>query len=285
MRVVRTVDEMQREAERLRGAGKRIGLVPTMGYLHAGHLSLVTEARRASDIVVLSIFVNPTQFAPSEDLARYPRDFDRDQRAAETAGVDILFSPDPHDVYSPGFATFVEEQEVSRILEGKFRPTHFRGVTTIVGKLLNICKPHVTVFGQKDAQQAFIVRKMIRDLNFDVKMIVVPIVRESDGLAMSSRNIYLSREDRSNATVLYESLKRAEDAIKRGEKDVGRIRSSMEKLILSKGSPSLDYFAILDPDSFRQVEKIVTPTVLIALAAKFGTTRLIDNLLVDVNES
>ncbi len=271
---------MQQEADRQRAGGKRIGLVPTMGYLYEGHTSLIREARRISDIVVLSIFVNPTQFAPTEDLARYPRDFERDKRAAEEAGVDILFLPGERDVYPGDFATFIEEQEVSRILEGKYRPTHFRGVTTIVGKLFNICKPNVAVFGQKDAQQAFIIRKMARDLNVDVDILVASIVREEDGLAMSSRNIYLSPTDRDNATVLFKSLTFAEREIANGSHDLKGLRARMEKMIQSAGSPKIDYIAFLDPASFREVETLAGPTVLIALAARFGETRLIDNMLV-----
>jgi pantoate--beta-alanine ligase len=285
MKIIRSVGEMQQEAELLRLAKKKIGLVPTMGYLHAGHESLIAEARRSSDIVVLSIFVNPTQFSPSEDYSRYPRDFERDKGVAEKAGVDIVFSPEARDVYAEEFSTYVEEQEVSRILEGKFRPTHFRGVTTIVAKLINICKPHVAVFGQKDTQQAFIVGKMIRDLNFDVKVIVAPIVREADGLALSSRNVYLSPGDRKNATVLHESLRFAEREISGGETAVGKIRPAMEKLIRSKGAPVVDYIAFLDPEQFRETDTITIPTVLIALAARFGRTRLIDNVLVRVEGS
>jgi pantoate--beta-alanine ligase len=285
MKVIRSVGEMQREAQLLRAAGKKIALVPTMGYLHAGHESLLAEARRSGDVVVLSIFVNPTQFSPSEDFSRYPRDLERDKAVAEKAHVDIVFFPEAGDVYADDFSTYVGEQEVSRILEGKFRPTHFRGVTTIVAKLFNICKPHLAVFGQKDAQQAFIVTKMVRDLNFDVKVTVAPIVREADGLAMSSRNVYLSPDDRRNATVLHESLRFAEREIERGQTTVGRIRSAMEEMIRMKGAPAVDYIAFLDPKCFREIDTIAVPTVLIALAARFGTTRLIDNALVTIDRS
>ena len=285
MKIIRSVSEMQREAERLRVAGRKIALVPTMGYLHAGHESLMREARRSADVVVLSLFVNPTQFGPSEDFSRYPRDFERDKAVAAGAGVDVVFFPEAHEVYPDGFSVYVEEQEVSRILEGKIRPTHFRGVTTIVAKLFSVCKPHVAVFGQKDAQQAFIIGKMIRDLNFDVKMIVAPIVREEDGLAMSSRNVYLSANDRANATALYESLRFAEREIKQGETTVGKIRESMERMIRSKGAPAVDYIAFLDPERFREIDRITIPTVLVALAARYGGTRLIDNAIVRVKSS
>ncbi len=280
MKIIRSVSEMQHEAELLRVAGRTIALVPTMGYLHAGHESLMREARRSADVVVLSIFVNPTQFGPSEDFSRYPRDVERDKAIAAGAGVDVVFLPDAPDVYPDEYSVYVEEEEVTRILEGKIRPTHFRGVTTIVAKLFNICKPHIAVFGQKDAQQAFIVGKMIRDLNFDVKMIVAPIVRESDGLAMSSRNVYLSKDDRTRAIVLYESLKFAEREVQQGESTVGKIRESMDRMIRSKGSPVVDYIAFLDPERFREIDRITIPAVLVALAARFGGTRLIDNLIV-----
>ncbi len=280
MNIIRSVDEMQKEAERLRRERKRIGLVPTMGSLHAGHESLITEARKWCDAVVLSIFVNPTQFAPSEDFTRYPRDFERDTGIANRSGVDIVFAPEAKEMYPDAFSTYVEEQEAAKILEGKFRPTHFRGVATVVAKLFNICRPHVAVFGQKDAQQAYIIGRMIRDLNFGVRMIVAPIVRERDGLALSSRNIYLSADDRRNATVLYESLKLAEREIQKGESIASKIRVSMETLIRSKGATTIDYVAFLDPDRFREIETLNGKTVLIALAARFGNTRLIDNLLV-----
>ena len=273
---------MQQESETLRSAGKKIGLVPTMGYLHAGHMRLVEQAKRMSDLVIVSIFVNPAQFAPNEDFSRYPRDFERDKSLLSKAQVDVVFNPGMPDMYVSNFGTYIEELEASRVLEGKFRPTHFRGVTTVVAKLLNICKPHIAIFGQKDAQQVFIVRKMIRDLNFDTTVIVVPIVREEDGLAMSSRNVYLSPQERTNAIVLHQSLEFAEAQIRNGERDVRRLQSAMEQLIRSKGSPAIDYVAFIDPQSFHEIEKISSASVLIALAVRFGTTRLIDNALVSV---
>ena len=282
MRVINSVDEMQHEAERLRLAGNRIGLVPTMGYLHEGHLSLMQEARRSSDIVIVSIFVNPTQFGPAEDLSRYPRDMERDKELATRSGVDLLFVPDATGMYPGDFETYIEAQEASRILEGKFRPTHFRGVTTVVAKLFNICKPHISVFGQKDAQQVFIVRKMVRDLNFDVSIVVLPIVREKDGLAMSSRNVYLSKEERKNAAALRESLMFAEQKIRNGATDVRRLHQEMTELILAKGSPSIDYIAFVDPATFRETDVVSNSAVLVALAVRFGNTRLIDNAVIPV---
>lgn len=282
MRILLSVDEMQREAERIRLAGKKIGFVPTMGYLHAGHMSLVQYAQSATDVVVLSIFVNPTQFGPNEDFAKYPRDFNKDKALAERARVEILFYPAADDVYGKAFGTYVEEQEASRILEGMIRPTHFRGVTTVVAKLFNICKPHVAVFGQKDAQQAFVIKKMVKDLNFDVSVIVAPIAREIDGLAMSSRNVYLTQQERCEAIALFQSLTMAEEKVKRGEQNIARLRQEMESLIRSKGSPTIDYIAFVDPDSFREIDIVTESTVLIALAARYGTTRLIDNVIAKI---
>ncbi len=283
MRVIKSVLEMQRESEQLRINRKRIGLVPTMGFLHDGHLRLMEQAKKECDVVIVSIFVNPAQFGPNEDFSRYPRDLERDKNLALKSEVDILFSPDTSTMYSSDYGTYVEELEASHILEGKIRPTHLRGVATVVAKLFNICRPHVAVFGQKDAQQAFIVKKMVRDLNFDVSIIVVPIVRESDGLAMSSRNVYLSNVERSNATVLHESLIFAEKKIKDGETNVHDLHSQMEQMIRAKGSPTIDYVAFIDPAVFRETDKIAKPTILIALAVRFGATRLIDNALISID--
>jgi pantoate--beta-alanine ligase len=280
MRLVTSVVEMQKEADRLRVERKHIGLVPTMGYFHTGHLQLIEQAKRMCNAVIVSTFVNPSQFGPNEDFARYPRDFERDKSLALQSEVDFLFNPDTKDMYVPDYGTYVEEQEVSHILEGKIRPTHFRGVATVVAKLFNICKPHIAVFGQKDAQQIFIVRKMVRDLNFDVSVFVVPIVRETDGLAMSSRNVYLSPEERANATVLHDSLKYAEKKIKDGERNVENLLSQMQQMIRSKGASSIDYIAMIDPEMFRETETITKPSVLVALAVRFGSTRLIDNALI-----
>jgi pantoate--beta-alanine ligase len=282
MHVVKSVVEMQREADRLRALGRTIGLVPTMGYLHDGHLQLIERAKRMCDVVIVSIFVNPTQFGPNEDFSRYPRDFERDKNLAMKAGVEFLFSPETEDMYSDGYGTYVEEQEASHVLEGKIRPTHFRGVTTIVAKLFNICKPHIAVFGQKDAQQVFIVKKMVRDLNFDVLIEIAPIVRESDGLALSSRNVYLSPKERSYASILYASLEYAENKIKGGARNVQSLRSEMLNLIREHGAPSVDYVAFIDPENFRETDVMTKPSVLVALAARYGSTRLIDNALISV---
>jgi pantoate--beta-alanine ligase len=283
MKIIQKINEMQVEAERLRQEGKKIGVVPTMGYLHEGHAALIRRARELADTVITTIFVNPAQFGPGEDLERYPRNFERDQKIASAAGTDIIFHPDAADMYPPGYQTYVEVEGVSKVLEGKFRPTHFRGVTTVVAKLLLATKPHVAVFGQKDAQQAYIVRRMVRDLNFDVDIVVAPIVREVDGLAMSSRNTYLTLDQRSKAKVLYESLTHAENLVRGGERSVSKIKQEMERIIQRAHEARIDYIAFVKPETFTEVEVIEPPEVLVALAVRFGATRLIDNIIVSVN--
>lgn len=283
MKILSNISEMQCAADDLRTSGKRIGLVPTMGYLHAGHLSLVDEARKNADVVVMSIYVNPTQFAPSEDFASYPRDISRDEKMAQERGVDIIFAPSDKTMYPGEHSAFVEVEKVAHALEGEFRPTHFKGVTTIVAKLFNIVKPHTAVFGQKDAQQAFIIGKMVRDLNFDVNVVVAPIVREEDGLALSSRNVYLSPEERKRSTVLYRSLKLAESLVGKGEKKLVRVRSEMLKLITTESKGKIDYISFVDPGTFEKIEDAGSlKRVLALLAVKFGKTRLIDNMYLNV---
>jgi pantoate--beta-alanine ligase len=231
----------------------------------------------------MTIFVNPLQFAPGEDFERYPRDFERDRRLAEEAGAEVIFAPSAEEMYPEGFKTFVEVDQLSRILEGEFRPTHFRGVTTVVSKLFNCTKPHVAVFGQKDAQQAAIIKQMVRDLNFDIEILVGPIVREPDGLAMSSRNVYLSEIERVEARVLSEALHFARVRILNGERNVIALQSAMQSMIIQKPSAKIDYIAFVYPETFAPVEKLQSgDRVLIALAVRIGTTRLIDNDIVDV---
>lgn len=283
MRVITKVKEMQKVADELRKEGKIIGVVPTMGYLHEGHLSLIRIAKEKSDVVITTIFVNPLQFAPNEDYDKYPRDLERDVKLAQSAGCDIIFHPSVEEMYPENFLTYVEVEKLTKVLEGEFRPTHFRGVTTVVAKLFNITKPHIAVFGQKDAQQALIIKQMVRDLNFDIEIIVAPIVRESDGLAMSSRNVYLSESERKDATVLYQSLKLAEKLIEEGERNSGVIISKMEELIKSKPTAKIDYIAIVDPNTLEKVENLSEgKEYLIALAVRIGSTRLIDNTLVKI---
>jgi pantoate--beta-alanine ligase len=282
MEIVRSIADMQTQAERLRREGKSIGIVPTMGFLHDGHLSLIARARKETNIVVTTLFVNPAQFGPNEDLEQYPRDRVRDEKLAAEAGTDILFMPEARDMYPEGYRTYVVTEELAGILEGKIRPTHFRGVTTVVMKLFQIVKPHIAVFGQKDAQQAAIIRQMIRDLNLDVRLIVAPIVREADGLAMSSRNVYLNPDERKSAVALWKSLRFAEEAIGSGERSLAVVRSGMEAMLQEARASSIDYIAFVHPNTFREIDQIEPPEVLIALAVRFGRTRLLDNAIVSV---
>jgi len=273
---------MQEIAERFRSLGKFLAVVPTMGFLHRGHASLINQARSRADIVITTIFVNPTQFAPNEDFNNYPRDFEHDKNVAEGAGTDIIFAPEAYDMYPKEFSSDVEVEGASSILEGAFRPIHFQGVTTVVTKLFHITKPHSAIFGQKDAQQAFIVRKMVKDLNFDIDVIIAPIIREEDGLALSSRNIYLNEIERKNALVLYRSLQYAVQRVQSGEKKAADIRTGMEQIVLSGNPSQIDYIAFINPVIFEEVEYLQPPEVLVALAVRFGSTRLIDNMRIQV---
>ncbi len=279
MEILRTVPEMQERAEQVRLSGKRIALVPTMGALHEGHLSLITLARANSDFVILTIFVNPTQFGPEEDFEQYPRDFKRDEHLAEDADVDVLFYPEVEEMYPPPFLTYVVTDEVAEVLEGKIRPTHFSGVTTVVAKLFHLTKPHVAVFGQKDAQQLFIVRKMVRDLNFDVELLAGPIIRESDGLAKSSRNAYLAEPERANSVSLYRSLVAASGLIKEGERNLQVVSDTVRGILAAASPTQIDYVAFVDPETFKEVDNLEGGEILILLAVRFGATRLIDNML------
>ena len=281
MEIIRSVPGMQRRAEELRLQGKRIGFVPTMGYLHEGHLSLLDLVRRHSDVAVMSIFVNPTQFGPNEDYEKYPRDFERDERLARERGCDILFYPSVAEMYPEPYRTYVNVEEITEVLCGASRPGHFRGVATVVTKLFNIVKPHVAAFGQKDAQQAIVIKQMVRDLNMDLEILVGPIVREPDGLAMSSRNKYLSGQERKDALVLYRSLQRAQELIAAGERDAAKIKAEMEAIIRSVPTSRIDYVEIVDTTNLRPLERL-EGEVLIALAVWIGTTRLIDNVMVRV---
>jgi pantoate--beta-alanine ligase len=273
---------MQEVSERFRRDGKKIAVVPTMGSLHTGHTSLIERARSLADIVVTTIFVNPMQFGPSEDFSRYPRDFDRDQSVARSAGTDIIFNPDDAEMYPAGFSSKVEVEGVSNILEGAIRPGHFRGVTTVVAKLLNITKPHSAIFGQKDAQQAFIIRTMVKDLNMDIDIVLAPIVREADGLALSSRNVYLNKAERKNALVLYQSLQHAAERIRQGERSLATLRKEMIERIQSGAPSHIDYVAFLHPATFSETEHLEPPEILIALAVRFGSTRLLDNFIIPI---
>ncbi len=280
MRVVKKVNEMVRISQKARRVGKVIGFVPTMGYLHKGHLSLVRIARKRSDLCVVSIFVNPLQFGPKEDFKEYPREIEKDKRLLSREGVDILFYPKEKEMYPEDFATYVNVEGITEGLCGRSRPGHFRGVTTVVTKLFNIIMPDFAVFGQKDAQQAFVIRRMVRDLNIPVKIIVAPTIREKDGLAMSSRNVYLSEKERKEATVLYQALMTAREMIKRGVRRAKVIIEEMRRLI-NETSGKIDYIAIVRTKDLREVERI-EGEVLIALAVYFSKARLIDNIIIRV---
>ena len=272
------VKEMQAFSRKAKRSGKRIALVPTMGYLHEGHLSLIDIARKSADVVVVSIFVNPTQFSPSEDLAAYPRDLKRDSELCEARGVDAVYTPEPREMYAPDASTWVVEESLSVGLCGRSRPTHFRGVTTVVAKLFNAALPDLAVFGQKDAQQVMVIKRMTRDLDFPVEIIVAPIIREPDGLAMSSRNVYLSQEERRRALSISRSLKEVAGLAQTGEESAARLADVVASRI-KEAEGQVDYVEIVDAGSFQPVEKI-KGHALVAVAARFGKTRLIDNTII-----
>jgi pantoate--beta-alanine ligase len=261
-----------------RSAGKRLGFVPTMGALHEGHLSLVRAAKVSCGVVAASIFVNPTQFGPNEDLAKYPRSFEHDRALLEREEVDLLFAPSVEEMYPQGAVTWVTVEELSSKLDGRSRPGHFRGVTTVVAKLFHIVEPDAAFFGQKDAAQAAIIRRMVRDLHMPIEIVACPIVREADGLAMSSRNSYLDAEQRKQALVLHRSLMRVDEWFNGGERDAGRLIAAARQEFFAESSVRLDYFEIVNPETLDAVEDVSRGS-LVAVAAYVGTTRLIDNLL------
>lgn len=274
-------DEMQDIIIGKKRSGKRIGVVPTMGYLHEGHRALIREARQENDIVVLTIFVNPTQFGPGEDFDRYPRDIDRDRQIATDENVDYIFHPSVDDMYPEGYATYVDVEKLTETLEGEWRPGHFRGVTTIVLKLFQITQPHNAYFGQKDAQQFMVIKKMVHDLHIPVAIKRAPTVREEDGLALSSRNVYLSPGERKDAAVLYRALRKAEQEIHRGERSRDIIVGMIRETINTIDNVSIDYVDIVDPDSFHSVQFLENNREhCIALAVRIGKIRLIDNIFV-----
>jgi len=284
--ILKTIQELRNELKNKQS----IGFVPTMGYLHEGHLSLIERAKENNETVVVSIFVNPTQFAPGEDYESYPRNIDRDNELAVSAGADIIFYPDVNEIYDDNASTFVSvEGEITRKLCGKSRPTHFRGVTSVVNILFNIVKPNRAYFGQKDAQQANIIKKMVRDLHMDVEVVVCPIVREFDGLAMSSRNMYLSEEERKQALVLNESLKKAKIAVTQGTTNADEIRELIKSTIEKKPLAQIDYVDILCSYDLEECSQFVADAreekdvVLAAVAVKFGKTRLIDNMFINAD--
>ncbi len=285
LKICTTIDEMRTASRAVRRAGKRLGFVPTMGALHEGHLSLVRAARAASDVVASSIFVNPTQFGPNEDLAKYPRSFERDCELLEREGVDLLFAPTAEEMYGTGAVTWVTVEGLSGKLDGRSRPGHFRGVTTVVAKLFHVVEPDVAFFGQKDAAQVAIIRRMVCDLNLAVEIVVCPIVREADGLAMSSRNAYLDPEQRKRALVLHRSLLRVQQLASAGERSAARLLAAGREEFAAENrenSVRLDYFEIVDPDTLDPVED-VSGGALVAVAAYVGNTRLIDNIVLSAN--
>ena len=279
MEIFRTIHEMQAWSMAQKRQGKSIGIVPTMGFLHEGHLSLIDAARaNGAELVVVTIFVNPIQFAPNEDFDSYPRDFEHDRALCEEKKADAIFAPTVKEMYPAPITCYVSERKLSKGLCAKTRPTHFDGVTTVVTKLFNAVLPDIAVFGQKDAQQARVLKRMIRDLNFPIKMVIAPIVRESDGLAKSSRNKYLSETERRNALVLSRSLREARAELEKGERDLTKLTAEIAAKITAAGG-KVDYVEAVDADELEPVTQYQGKPVMIALAAYFGTTRLIDNLL------
>ncbi|MBI5951769.1 MAG: pantoate--beta-alanine ligase [Chloroflexi bacterium] len=277
MMIVSSLDELRAARRLLDGT---VGLVPTMGYLHEGHLSLVRLAREECDRVVVSIFVNPTQFGANEDLSKYPRDLERDLKLIDPLGVDLVWNPTPEIMYPPGYQTWVEVKTLTHPLEGAMRPEHFKGVTTVVAKLFNAIQPHKAYFGQKDAQQAAVIRRMVRDLNFPIEMVVCPTVREADGLAMSSRNKYLEGDDRRAATVLFRALSAAKSAHEGGERDAEKLRATMKGVLAAEPKATPQYVSCADYDTLEELE-MVQGKSLLSMAVLIGRTRLIDNFVLE----
>ncbi len=279
MKVVHTIQEVRDFVKSQRAEGKSIGFVPTMGYLHEGHLSLMKRAKEDNDVVVVSIFVNPMQFGPNEDLDSYPRDLEHDAKLCESVGVSLIFHPEPEEMYAPDFTSFVDMDGVTKELCGKSRPIHFRGVCTVVNKLFNIVTPDRAYFGQKDAQQLAVIRRMVRDLNMDIQIVGCPIVREEDGLAKSSRNTYLSAKERKAALVLSRAVRLGEQMAKDGEKEAAKIEAAMRELIEAEPLAKIDYVSIVNAVSIEPVETL-QGEILGAIAVYIGKTRLIDNFMI-----
>lgn len=280
IQVINTIDELRKQIKEWKKAGLTVGLCPTMGYLHEGHASLMDAARAGNDKVVASVFVNPIQFGPNEDLATYPRDFEHDCRLLEAHGVDLVFHPEPSEMYAPDFTTFVDMNELSETLCGKTRPIHFRGVCTVIAKLLNTVTPDRIYFGQKDAQQLAIIRRMVRDMSYGIEIVGCPIVREEDGLAKSSRNTYLSPEERQAALILSKSIFLGQKMVEEGETDANKIVAAMTANIQTEPLARIDYVSAVDGVTMMPVDQI-QGTVLVAMAVYIGKTRLIDNFIVE----
>jgi pantoate--beta-alanine ligase len=282
MKVAKTIKSVRKLVKAARRKGKKIGFVPTMGALHIGHISLIKKAKQQTDFVVVSIFVNPTQFGPSEDFKKYPRPIKNDLAICRRAGVDVVFAPAAEQMYPHENFTWVNVEKLTEQLCGRFRPGHFRGVATVCAKLFNIVAPDVAFFGQKDAQQAIIIKKMVTDLNMPLKIVVCPTVRQADGLAVSSRNQYLTEQQKKDATYIFRALKKSENLVKAGTKKTKTIISEMKKILKQVPSIKIEYISIVDAETLQELDKI-TGRVLIAAAIKIGSTRLIDNILLDVN--
>ena len=283
MEIIETVRDMQDFSESLRLLGKRIAFVPTMGYLHDGHLELMKEGKKLADCLVTSIYVNPTQFGPDEDLDKYPRDFERDERLSRDVGVDVIFYPPNLQMYPENYHTYVTVEDISTNLCGLTRPTHFRGVATVCAKLFNIVKPHVTIFGRKDFQQLVVIKRMVTDLNMDIEVVGIPTVREPDGLAMSSRNAYLKKDERESALSLSRSLKLAGSLYDQGQRDAGIIINEVKDFIEKHPGTRIDYVKICDAETMKDVGRLDGRSVL-ALAVWVGTPRLIDNYVFGENK-
>ena len=279
MKIITGISNMQSFADSLRSQGRTIGFVPTMGFLHDGHVSLMDRARQSCDIVVVSIFVNPTQFGPREDFSRYPRDEEGDRKKCEAAGVDVLFMPAVAEMYPEKPSVFVVVEGISDVLEGAIRPGHFRGVATVVAKLFSVVKPHKAFFGQKDYQQCAVIKGMVKGLNLDVEIVVMPIVREKDGLAMSSRNSYLNVDERRKAAVIYRALFAAKQLAAAGVREPEKLRNKIQAILAEEKGISIDYIEIVDPESLAPVNA-VTENMVLLVAVHIGSTRLIDNLLI-----
>jgi len=280
LKVIDDIHRMATFSKILKKESKTIGFVPTMGYLHDGHISLIKAAKQHTDTAIASIFVNPKQFSPGEDLDKYPRDIKRDEEMARLAGCDVLFYPSAEDMYPDNYATYVNVERLTNTLCGLSRPGHFRGVTTVVAKLFGIIKPDIAYFGQKDAQQAVVVKKMVEDLNMDIEIKVMPIVRDGDGLAMSSRNMYLSEKERKDALCLNQALIKAEAAVKSGERHAPKIIAMISDIIKNKPTARIEYIEVVDAKTLKAVDVIVGET-LIVLAVFIGKTRLIDNVVLN----
>ncbi len=276
---ITSVQEMQQLAETYRSKGQTICLVPTMGALHEGHLSLIRKARELGEVVVVSIFVNPTQFGPNEDYLKYPRDLDQDSALCERAGVHVIFAPTVEEMYPKGYSTYVTEEFVAKPLEGATRPSHFRGVTTVVAKLFNIVRPHRAVFGQKDAQQAAVLRKMVDDLHFSVEVVLAETLREAEGLAMSSRNRYLSNNQRLEALAIYEGLKYAQDMVAKGERRPDRLIAEATHILSQRRRVRIIYISVVDRDTMEPMREVVPGRSLLTIAVWVDEVRLIDNVI------